>query len=63
MTRLKPEPSDGRTQWGEPKRQRTLSLTDTCWDLLTGHAQAAGTNRSDWIEQLSRSTQLRSSSS
>jgi hypothetical protein len=51
MTLQSREPRDGRTQWGEPKRQRTLSLTDTCWDLLTDHANAAGTNRSDWIEQ------------
>ena len=58
-----PKAVDTRTQWGEPKRQRTLSLTDTCWDLVTAHAMAAGTNRSDWIEQLSRNTQLRSSSS
>ena len=63
MTLHSREPIDGRTQWGEPKRQRTLSLTDTCWDLLTDHANAAGTNRSDWIEQLTRSTQSSSSSS
>lgn len=63
MTLPSRESKDGRTQWGEPKRQRTLSLTDTCWDLLTEHAVTAGTNRSDWIEQLSRDAQLRSSSS
>jgi hypothetical protein len=63
MTLHSREPRDTRTQWGEPKRQRTLSLTDTCWDLLTDHANAAGTNRSDWIEQLTRSTQSSSSSS
>ena len=63
MTLHSREPRDGRTQWGEPKRQRTLSLTDTWWDLLTDHANAAGTNRSDWIEHLSRNAQLSSSSS
>lgn len=63
MGTSKPGQADVRTVWGEPKRQRTLSLTDTCWTLLTAHAEAAGTNRSDWIEQLSRKAQLRSSSS
>jgi len=63
MTLHSREPRDARTLWGEPKRQRTLSLTETCWDLLTDHANAAGTNRSDWIEHFSRNTQLSSSSS
>lgn len=62
MSPSKPEQADVRTAWGEPKRQRTLSLTDTCWTLLTAQAEAAGTNRSDWIEQFSRNAQLRSSS-
>ncbi len=45
---------DIRTAWGQQKRQRTLSLTDDCWQLLTDQASAQGTNRSDLIERWAR---------
>lgn len=46
---------DVRTAWGQQKRQRSLSLTDVCWQLLTEQACAEGTNRSDLIERWARS--------
>jgi len=46
--------SDWRTRWGEPKRPRTVSLTDTCWEILTAIANEQGNNRSDVIEALVR---------
>ena len=54
---------DVRTGWGEQKRQRSLSLTDVCWQLLTEQAGAEGTNRSELIERWVRSVQPGSSSS
>ena len=48
---------DVRTSWGQQKRQRTLSLTDDCWQLLTDQASAQGTNRSDLIERWARADQ------
>lgn len=45
---------DWRTRWGEQKRPRTVSLTDTCWEILTAIAGEQGTNRSDVIEALVR---------
>ncbi len=54
---------DVRTGWGEQKRQRSLSLTDACWQLLTDQADAEGTNRSELIERWARSLQPGSSSS
>lgn len=52
---------DVRTGWGEQKRQRSLSLTDACWQLLSQQATAQGTNRSELIERWVRSVQLGSS--
>jgi hypothetical protein len=46
---------DVRTAWGQQKRQRSLSLTDVCWQLLTEQACLEGTNRSDLIERWARS--------
>jgi len=45
---------DWRTRWGEQKRPRTMSLTDTCWSILTAIATEQGINRSDVIEDLVR---------
>jgi hypothetical protein len=45
---------DWRTRWGEQKRPRTVSLTDTCWEILTAIANEEGVNRSDVIEALVR---------
>jgi hypothetical protein len=53
---------DVRTGWGEQKRQRSLSLTDACWQLLTDQASVEGTNRSDLIERWARAAQISSSS-
>lgn len=47
---------DVRTSWGQQKRQRSLSLTDACWRLLTDQAIADGLSRSDLIERMVRST-------
>lgn len=50
-----PRPNaDWRTRWGEQKRPRTMSLTDTCWEILTAIAGEQGVNRSDVIEDLVR---------
>lgn len=46
--------SDARTRWGEPKRCRSLSMTDTAWDLLTKLAAVHSTNRSEAFERLIR---------
>lgn len=46
--------SQCRTHWGEPKRCRSLSMTDTCWDLLTRLADVNQTNRSEAVERLIR---------
>ena len=54
---------DVRTAWGQQKRQRSLSLTDVCRQLLTEQACVEGTNRSDLIERWARSAQIGSSSS
>lgn len=54
---------DVRTRWGQQKRQRSLSLTDACWQLLSEQAAQEGTNRSDLIETWARATQDSSSSS
>ena len=53
---------DVRTVWGQQKRQRSLSLTDACWQLLTDQASVEGTNRSDLIERWARAAQISSSS-
>lgn len=45
---------DWRTRWGERKRPRTVSLTDTCWEILTAIANEQGNHRSDVIEALVR---------
>ena len=58
-----PSAEDVRTRWGEQKRQRSLSLTDACWKLLSDHAAQQGTNRSDLIEAWARIAQESSSSS
>lgn len=58
-----PSAEDVRTRWGEQKRQRSLSLTDACWKLLSDQAAEQGTNRSDLIEAWARTIQDTSSSS
>ena len=45
-----------RTRWGEKKRNRTMSLTDTAWDLLTAQATSMRSNRSDVLEEIIRTS-------
>jgi hypothetical protein len=49
-----PRPMGGtqrRTVWREEKRQRTLSLSDTCWAIASSFE---GLNRSEVFEILTR---------
>jgi hypothetical protein len=46
--------ASSRTHWNEPKRCRSLSMSDTAWDLLTKLAAFNGTNRSEVLERLLR---------
>ena len=45
-----------RTRWGEKKRNRTMSLSDTAWDLLTAQATSMRSNRSDVLEEIIRTS-------
>lgn len=42
------------THWNSSKRQRTLSMTDDAWNLLSEIAASHGWNRSEAIEVLIR---------
>lgn len=42
------------TPWGSSKVQRTLSVTNEAWDLWTGTAEDAATNRSELFEVMAR---------
>lgn len=46
--------SQARTHWNSPKRCRSLSMTDECWDLITRIAAYNGINRSEAIERMVR---------
>lgn len=46
--------SQARTHWNSPKRCRSLSMTDECWDLVTKIAAYNGINRSEAIERMVR---------
>lgn len=46
--------SSSRTHWKEPKRCRSLSLSDTAWDVLTRLAEFNSCNRSEWLERYLR---------
>lgn len=46
--------SGSRTHWAEPKRCRSLSMSDTGWDLLTRLAAVKGLSRSEAAERLIR---------
>jgi hypothetical protein len=46
--------AQSRTHWSEPKRCRSLSLSDTAWGLLTKLAAFNETNRSEVLERLLR---------
>lgn len=46
--------SGSRTHWQEPKRCRSLSLSDQAWALLTKLAAFHGVNRSEAFERLIR---------
>ena len=40
--------------WNSPKRQRTLSLTDSSWEVISGLADKFKLNRSEVIEIIAR---------
>jgi hypothetical protein len=42
------------SHWDSPKRQRTLSLSDDAWDLVSQLAEEEKLNRSEVIEILVR---------
>jgi len=44
------------TPWGASKVQRTLSVTNTAWDLWTEVAEQGSTNRSELFEVIARVT-------
>lgn len=46
--------SRSRTHWQEPKRCRSLSLTDSSWVALTKLAELHSCNRSEILERLIR---------
>jgi hypothetical protein len=46
--------AQSRTHWGEPKRCRSLSMTDHAWDILTKIASVQGMARSEAMERLIR---------
>lgn len=46
--------SRSRTHWDEPKRCRSLSLSDTAWEKLTKLAELHSCNRSEILERLIR---------
>lgn len=46
--------SNCRTQWGEPKRCRSVSISDSGWDLLGALAQQENTTRSEIMERMIR---------
>jgi hypothetical protein len=46
--------SQSRTHWNSPKRCRSLSMTDECWDLITKIASYNNINRSEAIERMVR---------
>ena len=46
--------SEPRTHWGADKRQRTLSLTQECWQLAGLLAEQSDSNRSEVIEIITR---------
>jgi len=46
--------SEPRTHWGADKRQRTLSLTQECWQLAGQMAEQSDSNRSEVIEIITR---------
>lgn len=52
---VQPKPQVTRTtHWGELKRCRSISMTDTCWQIITALADKHGTNRSEIVERVMR---------
>jgi len=43
-----------RSRWGELKRQRAISLTDSAWQMVGETAQENGYSRSELLERLIR---------
>lgn len=42
------------THWGEPKRCRSISMTDTAHQLLSALAEREGINNSEYVERAIR---------
>ena len=52
---LQPRPQVTRTtHWGEPKRCRSGSITDTGYEIWTNLAERAGCNNSEYLERVLR---------
>lgn len=52
---MPPAPPPSRTHWGDPKRQRSISITDAGWEALGRYAAEARMTRSEACERLFRS--------
>ena len=44
----------GFSHWNSPKRQRTLSLSEDAWNLISNIAMSKGLNRSEVVEIMVR---------
>ncbi len=51
---MPPTPPTSRTHWGVPKRQRSISISDTGWDALGTYASEQRMTRSEVCERLFR---------
>ncbi len=57
---IQPRPATSRsTHWAEPKRCRSLNLTDTAWGILTDLADKLSINGSELIERVMRQEAVR----
>jgi len=54
-SRPRPEQST-RTHWDSPKRQRTMSLSETAWEICGDYAEKIDANRSEVLEIVLRYT-------
>ena len=57
---VQPRPQAQRTtHWGELKRCRSFSLTDSCFEIITSIADRNGINRSELVERVMRQEAVR----
>ncbi|PIB14689.1 hypothetical protein AMR42_04900 [Limnothrix sp. PR1529] len=47
-------PKARNRQYGETKKERILTLTQTAWDALEAQGRSLGVSRSELIEQFAR---------